>query len=340
MKKIFVRSPYFITIDEAGQTGSKLEIFLWNKGTTEPTVPTYVLSKPIASPTQTEMTYNISNYAKEFIKPVNAPSPNDAPVAEVESNNWCYCKVDRYKIVGATSTKLDSETLVCLNGYTSYMSGYNQSSVADFIPLFNPDINILSSSDKGYVNVWIEGVDRDLMWNDNAFTVNGHGLFELEYKDEGEYILYDDIEGELFKLLEINVEVPCAPKYEPILCEFINRYGGWQNLYFFKANLQSINVTSKDFQLLPSNVDYNPVLGQKRVFNKQGNKKIKCNTGWVDENYFELIQDLLLSEVVLLNNEPAIVKSQSADFKTHLKDKNINYEIEFEYSFGLINDVI
>ena len=60
----------------------------------------------------------------------------------------------------------------------------------------------------------------------------------------------------------------------------------------------------------------------------------------VDENYSELIQDLLLSEVVILDYKPAIVKSQSFDIKTHLKDKNINYEIEFEFNYGLINDVI
>jgi hypothetical protein len=69
-------------------------------------------------------------------------------------------------------------------------------------------------------------------------------------------------------------------------------------------------------------------------------QKIKCNTGWVYENYSELIQDLLLSEVVLLDNKPVVVKSQNFDIKTSLKDKNINYEIDFEYSFGLINDVI
>jgi len=72
--------------------------------------------------------------------------------------------------------------------------------------------------------------------------------------------------------------------------------------------------------------------GQKQRFNFQGKQKIKCNTGWVDENYSELIQDLLLSQVVLLDNKPAIVKSQSFDIKTNLKDKNINYEIEFEYN--------
>ena len=109
---------------------------------------------------------------------------------------------------------------------------------------------------------------------------------------------------------------------------------------FFKANSSSIDVTSKDFNLLPSSINYNVLQGQKQRFNFQGKQKIKCNTGWVDENYFELIQDLLLSEVVLLDNKPVIVKSQSADVKTHLKDKNINYEIEFEYNYGLINDVI
>ena len=42
----------------------------------------------------------------------------------------------------------------------------------------------------------------------------------------------------------------------------------------------------------------------------------------------------------MLDDKPAIVKSQSFDIKTSLKDKNINYEIEFEYNYGLINDVV
>jgi hypothetical protein len=334
MKKIFVRSPYFIKIDAVGITESEVEIYLWNKGTTEPTEPTYVLSKSIASPTQTEMVYNISNYAKEFIKPI---VPVEGDIVEQLVNTWCYCRVKSYynsKVVSG------NELFVCLNGYTNYMLKYNQSIEADFIPLFNPDINIYRFDGKPTVSVWIEGDNRDLVWGGDNFTVDGEGVWSLGYGENPNYTLFDDIEGELFRLVEINVENFCENKYTPIECTFINRYGGWQYLTFFKANLQNINVTSKEFQLLPRNVDYNPNQGQTRTFNKQGTKKIKCNTGWVDENYFELIQDLLLSEVVLLNNEPVIVKSQSADFKTHLKEKNINYEIEFEYSFGLINDVI
>jgi hypothetical protein len=53
-----------------------------------------------------------------------------------------------------------------------------------------------------------------------------------------------------------------------------------------------------------------------------------------------LIQDLLLSETVLLDGKPVEVKTQATTLKTSLQDKNINYEIEFDYAFNLINNVI
>ncbi len=52
MKKIFIRSPYFIEVDESGQSNAKIEIFLWNKGFSEPATPNYTLTKNIASATQ------------------------------------------------------------------------------------------------------------------------------------------------------------------------------------------------------------------------------------------------------------------------------------------------
>jgi hypothetical protein len=97
MKKIFIRSPYFIEIDEAAQTtGAKIEIFLWNKGTTEPTTPNYTLSKNIASTSQTLISWNVANYAKEFIKPI-APVTVSVPTEE-NVNTWCYMKIS-YKLV-------------------------------------------------------------------------------------------------------------------------------------------------------------------------------------------------------------------------------------------------
>jgi len=101
-----------------------------------------------------------------------------------------------------------------------------------------------------------------------------------------------------------------------------------------------MTVKGSDYNLLPDAIDYNVYRGQGKMFNINGNKTIKCNTGWVKENYNELINNLLLSETVLLDNKPVKVKTQSHTYKTDLLDRNINFEIDFEYSFDLINNVI
>lgn len=333
MKKIFIRSPYFIEIDEVDQTSAKIEIFLWNKGTTEPTIPTYILSKNIASALQPLIAFNVANYAKEYIKPI-APVSVSVPTEE-NVKNWCYMKIIRY----SNDVELDTETFVCFNGYTQYLDGYNQNNVATVIPLVNTNIKLTTFSGYNYVNVWIEE-NTDFVWSSltsfSTFTTTSEGLWKLPYQYDNYYLEY--FSGE--NIFSIQTEQLCEPKYTPITCKFINRFGGWQFLTFFKANSSSIDVTSKDFDTLPSSINYNVLQGSKKIFNSQGKQKIKCNTGWVDENYFDLIQDLLLSETVLLDNKPVTVKSQSSEYKTILKDKNINYEIEFEYNFGLINDVI
>lgn len=333
MKKIFVRSPYFIEVDEIDQLEVKLEIYLWNKGTTEPTTPTYSITEKVPSSLQTKISLNISNYAKDFIKPI-APVTISVPTEE-NVNTWCYMRVVSY----SDDVEVADETFVCLNGYNAYSAGYNYSTTDVVVPLLNTDINLKTSTGFNYVNVWIENAD-DYVWEGNDeyfFTTTESGIWKLNYNYDG-YRLSIDGTSEYF--FTIQTEQLCEPKYTPITCSFINRFGGWQFITFFKANSQSIDVSSKDFNLLPNSVDYNVLQGQKQRFNFQGKQKIKCNTGWVEENYSELIQDLLLSEIVLLDNKPAIVKSQSFDIKTHLKDKNINYEIEFEYNYGLINDVI
>lgn len=332
MKKIFIRSPYFIEIDEAAQTTAKIEIFLWNKGASEPTTPNYTLSKNVPSINQNKLSWNVANYAKEFIKPI-APVTVSVPTEE-NSNTWCYMRVVSY----SDDVEINDETFVCLNGYNAYSVGYNYSNTDAVVPLVNIDIKLTTFSGFNYINVWIENAD-DYAWEGNLeyfFTTTESGIWKLPYNYDNYTLRFD---GGI-DFFSIQAEQLCEPKYTPITCKFINRFGGWQFLTFFKANSSSIDVTSKDFNMLPSSINYNVLQGQKRVFNSQGKQKIKCNTGWVDENYFELIQDLLLSETVLLDNKPVIVKSQSADYKTNIKDKNINYEIEFEYNFGLINDVI
>lgn len=331
MKKIFVRSPYFIEVDEVDQLEVKLEVYLWNKGTTEPTTPTYSITEKVPSALQTKISLNVSNYAKDFIKPI-APVTISEPTEE-NTNTWCYMRVVSY----SDDVEVADETFVCLNGYNAYSVGYNYSTTDAVVPLVNTDIKLTHNK---YVDCWIdesEVITYSWVFGLSEYDIDSDGgVWKLPIDYSNENYLYTGATT-FFNIVSNEV---CEPKYTPIICSFINRFGGWQFLTFFKANSQSIDVSSKDFNLLPNSVDYNVLQGQKQRFNFQGKQKIKCNTGWVEENYSNLIQDLLLSEIVLLDSKPAIVKSQSFDIKTNLKDKNINYEIEFEYNYGLINDVI
>jgi hypothetical protein len=338
MKKIFLRSPYTISINEVGQIGSRVELFIWNANMTEPTIPSYTMSKKNVSPTQTENVFNISNKAIEFIKEINPVYTSDVQLESLK--NWCYAKVKRYKETTIDVFELiDEETFICFDGYNSFLGGANQFDNSDYVALFNQDIKkYVKDFNSIYVNVFFEVGDYD---TDNGtivetFSVLEPGLYKIPITSNSVSISKDGI-GQIYL---IKSEQLCEPKYTPIICSFINRFGGWEFLTFFKANQKSIEVKSSTFNLMPESWNYNTYVGSNKQFNFNGMQKITCNTGWVDENYFELIQDLLLSPVILLDDVPVICKSTSTEKKTQLKEKNINYTINFEYNFNIINDVI
>lgn len=150
---------------------------------------------------------------------------------------------------------------------------------------------------------------------------------------------YDRVLNEISEIITTNVEQTCEPILEPQLVQFINRYGGRDFIWFFKMRTDSISTESKEYKLLQPNLNYDTTIGQNAKYNFNGKQSVKMNTGFVPENYNELIQDLILSEKVWINSIPAIVKSSGTEFKTQIRNKNINYEIEFEYAFDLINNM-
>jgi len=345
MIKIFVRSPYIISVAETDMIGSKIELFFWHYGETAPTTPTRTFTKDIPSPTQKKNTWNVSNYAKGYIKIIN---PVKAPSVVAENvNNWCFMKVKRYKKVGTTFTLLDTIDYVCLNGYTNPALGYNQSNDSIGLVLLSTD-KLYFNNEQHYVNMFVDFND----FTTSVTRVKSNGTSTVEeivpaYENANLYKVpfgsYDVVkmiftadEGTAF---ELNTEYLCEPKYTPVPCSFINKFGGWTYITFFKASSRTSDVTSKQFNLLPSSENYNPLQGLKRDFNHIGTRKIKANTGWVDESYNQIIEELMLSEVILVDGEPVTVVTKSQKKKTYLKDKNINFEIEFQYTTNTINDI-
>lgn len=352
MNIISARSPYQIIINETGQTGSKVELFIWNKGTTEPTIPNYTMSESIASVTQTETNYNISPYILEYI---NQITPGTVSTPAVENNsNWCFVRVKRYKNVSGTYTLLNNTLYVGVNAYTEIAFGLNYD-ISDgyYALLANPSRKVQYYNTIPYYNFLCERQTSDL-FNVSYYNLANTIISTTTFLTAGTLEIYNfkiplavtnsvkctiesSADGVLIEVLTEKLE-EC--KYTPMNCSFINKLGGWQQLTFFKAQTNTINVKGSEYSLMQSNLNYNASIGQKKSFNINGTQTVKCNTGWVYENYNDLIKELLLSDTILLNGNPVNLKTQSLTYKTNILDKNINFEIEFEYSNSLLNNLV
>ena len=349
---IYTRSPYFITVDETGQLGSRIELRIWNGTGSAPTNATYTFSKPIASATQIENIYNISPFVKEYIDnvaPIYAAGETDSDLM------WANVQVKRWKETEEGYSLLDTTTYLGTNGYTAFTDGYNYTNASNTFMLLSdnskeikyditksiPYVNVLISPEAGDV---ITATYKDLRGRNELVVgyTETKGMLKIPLtttsvkynKGNTLTISYNDTD------FVYNVKPICEPKYSPVICSYINRFGGWQFLTFFKTRIDNINTKGTSYNQLQESINYSVSKGQSKSFNINGKQSIKLSSGFVPENYSDLIQDLLLSETVLLDGLPVEVKTQGTTLKTSLQDKNINYEIDFEYAFNLINNVV
>lgn len=205
--------------------------------------------------------------------------------------------------------------------------------------LFSNDVELTAQKVEGIaVNGYTEFLDGQ---NSSERFANRFTNIKRQVKigSENKLHSYDRFLNEISEITATNVEETCEPILEPQLVQFINRYGGLDFIWFFKMRTDNITIESKEYKLLQQGIGYDTTIGQNAKYNFNGKQSVKMNTGFVNENYNELIQDLMLSEKVWINSIPAIVKSSGTEFKTQIRNKNINYEIEFEYAFDLINNM-
>jgi hypothetical protein len=360
MKVIFVRSPYKILVDEATQVYTKVVVNISDPAGVLP-LKTVTLEKQIPDTVNRACWFNISPYIKDEIENI---APSAITPTDEDANMWRNVDVQIYWKVDINDewTFAGNEFFVAVNGYNNYQGGYNQFIESDVVLLTNPNVNIYRSDNNQYFNLLIDFTTGtyDLIYRyrnlagttiENVLVIgsaytSGIYMYKVPYRTATAGL---ENGNSVQVRYDTSGSVPAQPQiyflngddclYTPIKCAFINSKGGWQYLTFFKARTDSYEVKSKGFNLLADAVDYNPLRGQRKEFNFDLKQSVKLNTGWVDENTIELLVELMTSETILLDNEPATLKDKSLQKKTRLKDKMINYEMSFEYSFNLINDV-
>ena len=135
-------------------------------------------------------------------------------------------------------------------------------------------------------------------------------------------------------------------KYEPIKLTFVNRFGALQDLWFFKKSIEKVNTKKETFNRFTINSDtgvYDTSIHQNQTFNVSSSKKLTINTGYVDDSYNSLMQELMQSEQIWMELNsvvtPINLDTNSLTFKTSVNDKLVDYTVEVSYSFDAINNI-
>jgi hypothetical protein len=135
-------------------------------------------------------------------------------------------------------------------------------------------------------------------------------------------------------------EVVCEPKYDPYLIQFVNKYGVSDYLTFFKKSTEQGTFTQDQYQksiYADAYTDVNYVNGKYQSFNINSRNTLTLNTGFVDESYGAIMEEILMSEKVAVYEDGQWVAIQpnrgTIDYQKSINDKTINYTMSFTYAF-------
>ena len=350
MSNILARSPYIISVNETGQDGSKVEIFLWNNGTTEPTTAQYTLSKLIPASNNTLTTYDVSPYIREYITFADKQTPSTITALTV--GQYCNVKVKRYKSVAGVYTLLNTIEYFGLDGYSYYESGSNDDPGDQLLEqktyyyqsgIYPGEINLFLQYNIYDGGDYIVYTKPDLSAS-TTLTASSQGWrcvprVHPSYTATGNIVkVYNAFDSLLATYTFLPV---CEPKYTPVVIDFINQYGAWQREFFFKASKNTLNIESNDYNVMQRVIGgYDTKQGQKKSFNTNARETIAVNSGYVYEDFSSNIKQLLMSERILVNDKPAICKTKSLEVMKNINNHMINYSLEFELAYNTINAVI
>ena len=379
---MYARTPFLVQVNEAGQTGSKVELFI-SLTSTFPATPTYTLEKNNPSSTNNVTRYNVTPFVREFISNTYQNIRTlTSPATLTPSGASAYIQIKRYKNVSGTYTLLDTRTYRSFDGYRAYVDSgvlsilpwnnevltfnsayallqypsgmvfyYPQTSSASvpsgllspgyftafigisayvkYISLANPALTQTTNIDA--VNQ--RYCDLPCVWQSPSFP-------NTNYYAGGNIVEFYSPTNVLLQSFTFKPLAEC--RYTPVTIDFINKLGGWQRVFFFKASIDKITTTSEDYNFLtavPTVNQWTVSDGQTRQMNRNARRKITVNSGSVDENFKFIIEQLMLSERIMVNNLPAKILTNDADLFKIVNKKDLNYTLDFEYAYDEVATV-
>ena len=199
-------------------------------------------------------------------------------------------------------------------------------------------VTYLPIGKKNLCNNWIDGFD---------FLRVGHFVAREDLGSP-----YETAQNDLASVNAQGVlryEIICEPKYEVIDCLFINKFGFWDSFSFLKKSMTQMSTTESKYKrsigkVVDNVYTYNLNAAQKLRYNVNGFKSIIVNTGFVNESFSLLLEEIMLSEsIVLIIDDvftPVTIQTNQVEFKKSVNDKLINYALTFDFAYNELNDVV
>lgn len=291
---------------------------------------------------QDNVSFEIANLVRDYI---SHNFNNDYPSDTV----WVRTEARLYDPDGAEfdTGSPDIDTFLAKDGYGYFEDGINPQ-LSDNL-LMSSNYIYLPEGTAGKFAIFAEGVGKvRIDSTDTQITDDGNTNQKIQYitipADSSSVKVYDTDDTTVLRTLTVK-NIQCS-KYTEFKVTFVNKYGAYQDIWFFKASRENLDVQDSKFKrniLDAANVSYNTYEGSEGRYNVQGKTSISLNTDFVNEDFNQTIEELFLAEECWIRYEgktlPVIPKSKQLAFKTSVNDKLVNYQIDFEFAYNKINDI-
>ncbi len=357
-------SPYYVTTPWSNPLGATLgedytiTILIWNgvKGSppTADSTNSYIITKENPTSSTGNDKINIARLINDFI--VFTPQTASATSTINGSNQW-WVKTSVFYENDATvqqaATSLftlgfsygdEGENITAITNNTLLSSTRLGKSTLEYFAdrdaIFTVPI-LVDESTTTLITV-ISYPDNEINFSvTEAATTTSSELIQLAWVqlDETTTDTYIEVHRAAVKVATIRIKD--AHKYTPLDIVFQNKEGGQETITFFKEKIDSLNISKETYE----SDSGQPSLGnhQFKDYNVQARSSFSINSGFVNENYNDVFNELLLSKRIWTYENttmiPINIRTSSIEYKTRQRNRLINYLIEYDYSYNEVNNV-
>lgn len=352
---ILTKSPFYLTIPwmspSSMTTPDKyiVELYVWSGlKASVPATPTYEIENKNPLGRTGSVDVNISSFLNDVL---TVPLNKDTVTNVLSGNSAVWVKSQViYYIGGVAQSPEFATTQLAIKGYGFGIEGKNVqppnilSTNNSFLisKLSNYSIPILVDE---LVSVDVTVISYPLNEINDSFTIvattNSNELVKNIYVKASELTQDTSIVIKRNTVVVAELIIKEELRFTPKDIFFVNRYGQLQSFTMFKEKIDKISIEGNTYET--SVGQPNDGVHQFKDYGKNGKTDFTIQTGWIDEDTNKTIKEILLSnDIWMLENDvfiPLNLKTKNLTYQTRQKERLINYEFNFDYSFYEVNNI-